>query len=92
MSPLSASSPKSKQPGSWLHALVASLMFGTAAPGADLSGVRSLFLDQSARPDAGSLAAFDLCVLHPQAKVDMEPGHALGSRYLALLDVTRFST
>ncbi len=92
MSPLSASSPKSKQPGFWLHALVASLMFGTAAPGADLSGVRSLFLDQSARPDAGSLAAFDLCVLHPQAKVDMEPGHALGSRYLALLDVTRFST
>lgn len=67
-------------------------MFGASALGADLSGVRSLFVDQSVRPNAGSLAAFDLCVLNPQAEANMEPGHALGSRYLALLDVTRFST
>ena len=90
MSLHSASSPTSKRPGVWLHALVLGVMFGTAALGADLSNVRSLFVDQSLRPDPGSLAAFDLCVLHPEAKADMEPGHALGGRYLALLDVTRF--
>ncbi|MGV3659890.1 MAG: hypothetical protein ACO1TE_06890 [Prosthecobacter sp.] len=87
-----APSHTSKKPGYWLCTLALGVMFGTAALGADLSGVRSLFVDQSARPDPGSLAAFDLSVLHPQAAADMEPGHALGSRYLALLDVTRFST
>lgn len=75
-----------------MHVLLAGVMCGVSALGADLSGVRNLFVDQSARPSRGSLAAFDLCVLHPQAEVDMEPGHALGGRYLALLDITHFST
>lgn len=92
MSPLPTSSHTSNKAIRWLYALVLGAMFGTAASGADLSRVRSLYVDQSASPDASSLAAFDLCVLSPQAKVDMEPGHALGSRYLALLDVTCFST
>lgn len=75
-----------------MYVLLAGVMCGTGAFAADLSGVRNLFVDQSARPNPGSLAAFDLCVLHPEAKADMEPGHALGGRYLALLDVTFFST
>lgn len=62
------------------------------AAAADLSRVRTLFVDQSLRPDARSLTAFDLNVLHPDAALDMEPGHALGSRYLALLDVSLFHT
>ncbi|MDP1591211.1 MAG: hypothetical protein Q8M07_25880, partial [Prosthecobacter sp.] len=49
-------------------------------------------MDWSLRPDPRSIAAFDLSVLHPQAEVDMEPGHALGSHYLALLDTVRFQT
>ncbi|WP_395716369.1 hypothetical protein [Prosthecobacter sp.] len=59
---------------------------------ADLGPARTLFVDLSLRPDARSLAAFDLCVLHPHAEVDMEPGHALGSRYLARLDVSQVTT
>lgn len=60
--------------------------------GADISGIRTLFVDQSLTPDARSLAAFDLSVLNPEAKVEMEPGHALGNRYLAWLEVSRFRT
>ena len=59
---------------------------------ADLSSVRHLYVDQSRRPDPRSVAAFDLSVLHPQAEVDMEPGHALGNRYLALLDIVHYQT
>lgn len=55
---------------------------------ADLGPARSFYVDQSSRPDVRSLAAFDLCILQPHAEVDMEPGHALGSRYLALLNVS----
>lgn len=72
--------------------LLLGLMWGTAAHAADLSRVRTLYVDQSPQPDARSLAAFDLNVLHPEAVVDMEPGHALGSRYLALLDASRVRT
>ncbi|MCX6837555.1 MAG: hypothetical protein NTX35_07055 [Verrucomicrobia bacterium] len=59
---------------------------------ADLSSARHLYVDQSLRPDPRSVAAFDLSVLHPQAEVDMEPGHALGNRYLALLDTVHYQT
>lgn len=59
---------------------------------AELPGFRSLFVDQSLRPDARSLAAFDLSVLNPHAELDMEPGHAQGNRYLALLDLTHVRT
>ncbi|MBL9134184.1 MAG: hypothetical protein JNG86_23420 [Verrucomicrobiaceae bacterium] len=51
---------------------------------------RNLFVDQSMRPDPRSLAAFDLCVLNLQAEFDFEPGHALGNRFLALLNVAEF--
>lgn len=75
-----------------LRQLTAVALLSTAAAGADLSGVHHWFMDQSARPDPRSLAAFDLSVLHPEAVVNMEPGHALGNRYLALLDVSRYQT
>lgn len=58
----------------------------------DLPAYRSLFVDQSLRPDARSLAAFDLSILNPKAELDMEPGHALGNHYFALLDVAHFRT
>ncbi len=56
---------------------------------ADLGPAETLFVDLSQQPDQRSLAAFDLCVLHPHAVADMEPGHARGARYLALLDVAQ---
>jgi hypothetical protein len=64
----------------------------TGLMAADLTSVRHLYVDQSLRPDPRSVAAFDLSVLHPQAEVDMEPGHALGNRYLALLDIVHYQT
>lgn len=77
--------------------LLRKLVLGTAFSmtglmAADLSSVRNLYVDWSLRPDPRSVAAFDLSVLHPQAEVDMEPGHALGSHYLAFLDAVRFQT
>ena len=59
---------------------------------AELPVFRSLFVDQSLRPDARSLAAFDLSILNPHAELDMEPGHAQGNRYLALLDMAHVRT
>ena len=59
---------------------------------ADLPAYRSLFVDQSLRPDARSLAAFDLSILNPKAELDMEPGHALGNHCFALLDIAHFRT
>lgn len=67
-------------------------LMGASGMAADLPAYRSLFVDLSTRPDARSLAAFDLCVLNPQAEVEMEPGHALGNHFYALLDVAHFST
>jgi len=61
-------------------------------PAADLPPYRSLFVDQSPRPDPRSLAAFDLSILNPKAELDMEPGHALGNHFFALLDVAHFHT
>ncbi|WP_395735730.1 hypothetical protein [Prosthecobacter sp.] len=59
---------------------------------ADLPAYRSLLVDQSARPDARSLAAFDLSILNPQAEFEMEPVHALGNHCFALLDIAHFRT
>ena len=74
-----------------LRKMVLGVVFSTAGlMAADLSSVRHLYLDQSLRPDPRSVAAFDLSVLHPQAEVNMEPGHALGNRYLALLDTVHY--
>lgn len=65
---------------------------GVAGMAAELPAFRSLYVDQSLRPDARSLAAFDLCVLHPHAELDMEPGHAQGNQYLALLNLGQVRT
>lgn len=65
---------------------------GMPAKGADLGPARTFYVDRSSRPDALSLAAFDLCVLNPHAEVDMEPGHALGHRFVALLDASQVKT
>ncbi len=67
-------------------------VMGVTGMASELPAYRSLFVDQSLRPDARSLAAFDLSILNPQAELDMEPGHALGSHYFALLDVAHFRT
>lgn len=67
-------------------------LMGITATAVDLPPYRSLFVDQSPRPDARSLAAFDLSILSPQAELDMEPGHALGNHYFALLDIAHFRT
>ncbi|OYW77607.1 MAG: hypothetical protein B7Z37_03390 [Verrucomicrobia bacterium 12-59-8] len=67
-------------------------LMGAPGMAADLPAYRSLFVDQSPRPDAHSLTAFDLSILNPMAELDMEPGHALGNHYFALLDVAHFHT
>lgn len=59
---------------------------------ADIGPAHTFYVDRSSQPDARSLAAFDLCILNAHAEVDMEPGHALGNRYLALLDVSQVRT
>lgn len=67
-------------------------LLGITGKAADLPAYRSLFVDQSLQPDGRSLAAFDLCVLNPLAELDMEPGHAQGNHFYALLDVAHFRT
>jgi len=46
-----------------------------------------LYVDFSMQPDATELSAFDLCLLRADARVDLEAGHALGSRFLARVDI-----
>lgn len=72
-----------------LAALFAAKMT-TGALAAPLEMPRSLFVDRSEQPDPRSLAAFELSVLDPKAEVDLEPGHAMGNRFLALLNVAEF--
>jgi polysaccharide biosynthesis protein PelA len=67
-------------------------LLGSTGMAAELPIYRSLFVDQSLQPDARSLAAFDLSILNPQAEFDMEPGHAQGNHYFAMLDVAHFRT
>ncbi|MCB1277536.1 hypothetical protein [Prosthecobacter sp.] len=80
--------------GALLKFMAAALLGLTAVSGmaAQLPAYRSLFVDQSLQPDARSLAAFDLCILHPHAELDMEPGHAQGNHFFALLDVAHVRT
>ncbi|MBE7498505.1 MAG: hypothetical protein HS117_26500 [Verrucomicrobiaceae bacterium] len=66
------------------------LLAAPAGQAAEFGMPRSLFLDLSLQPDPRSLAAFELCVLNPEAEVDLEPGHALGNRFLAVLNVAEF--
>lgn len=72
--------------------LAALTLIGPDLTAANLNTVRHFSCDLSAQPDPRSLLAFDLSVLNPHAELDMEPGHALGHRYLALLDVASFRT
>lgn len=75
-----------------LSRLTLILALAGLANAADMGPARTFFVSKSLRPDARLLAAFDLCILNAHAEVDMEPGHALGSRYLALLDVAHVRT
>ncbi|MBK8095346.1 MAG: hypothetical protein IPK32_26085 [Verrucomicrobiaceae bacterium] len=52
---------------------------------------KSLFVDLSQTPDARNLHAFELCVLASTAEVDLEPGHSLGNRFYAMLNVAQIS-
>ena len=89
-----SSTPHSLSSGARLLAacLAALTLIGPDLTAANLNTVRHFSCDLSAQPDPRSLLAFDLSVLNPHAELDMEPGHALGHRYLALLDVTSFRT
>ena len=68
-----------------LTALLSTHLAG--AFGGTLEMPRTLFVDQSDQPDPRSLAAFELSVLEATAEVDLEPGHAIGNRFLAMLNV-----
>ncbi|MCB1227649.1 MAG: endo alpha-1,4 polygalactosaminidase [Verrucomicrobiales bacterium] len=46
-----------------------------------------LVIDYSARPDAAGLAAFDVCILDPAAKVDLGPCQARGTTCLAYVSL-----
>ncbi|WP_395743257.1 hypothetical protein [Prosthecobacter sp.] len=67
-------------------------LLGLTGMAAELPAYRTLFVDQSLRPDPRSLAAFDLSILNPKAELDMEPGHAQGNHYYALLDIAHLRT
>lgn len=82
-----------RRPMPFRHFLPVALTFMCmTASAVDLGPAKSFYMDRSSRPDARSLAAFDLCILNPHAEVDMEPGHALGHRFVALLDVAQVQT
>lgn len=44
-----------------------------------------LYVNYSAEPSPEDLAAFNLCILDPAARVDLGPGRALGNTFLAYL-------
>jgi hypothetical protein len=71
----------------WLKSLCAVALLGSPVMAVEFEVPRSFFVDLSTRPDALSLAAFDLCVLNAQAEADLEPGHMAGNRFLAMLNV-----
>ena len=48
---------------------------------------RSFAVNYAAEPDAADLLAFEMMILHPEARVDLQPGHAIGRKYLAYLSV-----
>lgn len=71
----------------WLKSLCAVALLSSPVMAVEFEVPRSFFVDLSTRPDALSLAAFDLCVLNAQAEADLEPGHMAGNRFLAMLNV-----
>lgn len=93
--PSDSLTPRISQSSRWFFKLVAGLLTAltvVTVMAAELPAFRSLYVDQSLRPDARSLAAFDLCVLHPHAEFDMESGHAQENQYLALLNLAHVRT
>ena len=60
-------------------------LFQMAALGA-VNPVR-LVMDLSETPDAVMLSAFDLCIVDPQSKVDLEAQQTLGNKMLALVNI-----
>lgn len=44
-----------------------------------------LYLNYSAKPNPQDLTAFDLCILDPNAEVDLRPGHSVGHTFLAYI-------
>ena len=48
---------------------------------------RTFAVNYAAEPDSADLMAFDMMILHPEARVNLEPGHAIGRKYLAYLSV-----
>ncbi|MDZ4401566.1 hypothetical protein [Prosthecobacter sp.] len=93
--PTASPTPRFPKSSSALSQLLCGVLFGLtgiAGMAAEMPAFRSFWVDQSLRPDARSLAAFDLCVLHPHAELDMEPGHAQGNRYFVLLDLAHVRT
>ena len=46
-----------------------------------------LYLNYSAEPDPQDLTVFDCCILDPNAKADLAPGHSLGGTFLAYVSV-----
>ena len=70
-----------------LRGFCAALAVASSAMAVECEIPRAFFVDLSPRPDVLSLAAFDLNILNAQAEVDLEPGHAAGNRFLAMLNV-----
>lgn len=69
-----------------MASLVALFLFSTLACGKPISSVSSrLYVNYSAKPDAEDLVSFDLCILDPDAQVDLAPGHAMANNYLAYI-------
>src|SRR5687768_8686334 len=44
-------------------------------------------MDLSEKPDAQALGAFNVCVIRPGAKIDLEALHAVGTNCLAQIDL-----
>lgn len=73
--------------------LLLALLSSAGRSGAgELPPFQNFMVDQTLQPSPQSLAAFDLCILHPHAEVDMEPGHAQGNQFYALLDSVHVRT
>ncbi len=52
-----------------------------------LPGADSVYIDYSTEPNPEHLLAYELSILSPNSKVDLEPGHQAGNRYLAYLSI-----
>lgn len=50
-----------------------------------------LYINYSPKPPGRDLLAYDLCILDPHAKVDLQPGHELGHQFLAYLSLVELA-